>query len=79
MPELESAISAIDAAFQNTSLGDRIGLREAHAIDDYASDSERAEQRDLDEKHDWRNIEAEAFNHHRSSGSLMLIDSSGRL
>ena len=62
MPELEAVIIKIESAFRNMTLGGGIGLREANAIDDYATDSEREHQRELDEKHDWRNIAADSLN-----------------
>lgn len=62
MPQFDSAISQIEPAFRDVTLGDGIGLREADAIDGYALEAERAEQRDQDEKHDWRTIDAQALN-----------------
>ena len=56
MPEFETALLQIASAFRNTSLGNEIGLREANAIDDYATQAERKRQRQMDEKHEWRNF-----------------------
>ncbi len=58
MPDLEAAIQRIEAAFDGVALGDGLGLREADAIDSYASDAELAAQRKLDEKNDRRKIPA---------------------
>ena len=61
-PDLDSAIAQIEHAFNDTRLGDGIGLREANAIDDYASDIERQIQRRFDEKQNWRNITSKTLN-----------------
>ena len=62
MPEFETALLQIDSAFRNTSLGNGIGLREANAMDDYATQTECKRQRQMDEKHEWRNLTPEMLN-----------------
>ncbi len=62
MPEFETAFLQIDSAFRNTSLGNGIGLREADAMDDYATQTECKRQRQMDEKHEWRNLTPETLN-----------------
>ena len=62
MPEFETALLQIASAFRNTSLGNGIGLCEANAMDDYATQTERKRQRQLDEKNEWRNLAPEMLN-----------------
>ncbi|MFB2564000.1 DUF6714 family protein [Rhizobium sp. IMFF44] len=66
----EKAKAAIRDAFAGVTLGDGIGLGEARALDDYASNEVRAAFRANDEKSDWTAIAAEILNKHPSSPSF---------
>jgi hypothetical protein len=61
-PELDALIRVITDSFAGVQLGDGIGLLEADGMDSYATDGERAELRQQDEKVDWRNINIETLN-----------------
>lgn len=62
--------AAIRDAFAGVTLGDGIGLGEAQALDDYASNEVRAACRADDEKSDWTAIAVEVLNQHSSSPSF---------
>lgn len=67
--------AAIRDAFAGVTLGDGIGLGEAQALDDYASNEVRAACRADDEKSDWTTIAVEVLNKH--SGSPSFFDAEG--
>lgn len=62
VPELPSAINQLRHAFRGVKLGDGIGLLEANGLDDYASESELARFRQLDERTNWENLKSEQLN-----------------
>ena len=66
----QKAKAAIRDAFAGVTLGDGIGLGEAQALDDYASNEVRAACRADDEKSEWTAIPAEILNKHSSSPSF---------
>lgn len=68
-------IALIRQAFASVKLEEGIGLREADAIDDYASDAERARCRAQDEKENWEAIRSEDLN--RYACSLSYFDAKG--
>ncbi len=72
---IENAILAIEESFVGVRLGDGISLREADVIDDYGSESERAEARASDEKEDWRRIPDELIE--RYPDVLCFMDEAG--
>lgn len=67
--------SLIGSAFSDVELGSGVGLFEGQAIDDYAGDTERFQQRAKDEKGDWRRIESKHLNACHSS--LSFFDTLG--
>ena len=68
-------IDQITLAFQGILLGRGVGLHEGQAIDDYATEKERAYKRSLDEKENWAHIPAESLNAYYSS--LTFFDAAG--
>lgn len=72
---IESVKAVVRDAFAGVALGDGVGLREAQALDDYASNEVRAAYRAGDEKNDWAAIKVEDLNRH--SGSATFMDAEG--
>ncbi|EKJ95330.1 hypothetical protein C241_13147 [Bradyrhizobium lupini HPC(L)] len=62
-----TAKAAVNAAFAHVTLGGGVGLREAAAIDDYASHDVLAARRAEDEKDDWSAITVEDVDLHSAS------------
>ncbi len=73
--ERERVRILIDRAFHDVRLGDGIGLWEAQAIDDYADTETRQQNRDRDEKDDWRHISTETLE--ACDSSLSFLDAAG--
>jgi hypothetical protein len=73
--EKERVKEHIRSAFGSVRLGHGIGLHEAQAIDDYASDDVRARNRANDEKHAWAGLKAHDLNECYSS--LSFFDAEG--
>ncbi|MDR6189816.1 hypothetical protein QE372_002084 [Agrobacterium pusense] len=67
-----TARAAVKAAFAHVTLGGDVGLREAAAIDDYASHDVLAARRAEDEKDDWSAITVEDVNLHSASPAFFL-------
>ena len=72
---LDFVIGMINDAFQGQTLGDGIGLLEAHGIDDYAGDQELAALRLQDEHLDWRCVKTETLN--RCYAAPTFLDARG--
>ena len=70
LPQLAEVVQTIAEAFDEVTLGDGVGLYEANGLDDYASDAELARLRELDERNDWRKIDAASLNQYYSSPSF---------
>jgi len=62
-----TARAAVNATFAHVTLGGGVGLREAAAIDDYASHDVLAARRAEDEKDDWSAITVEDVDLHSAS------------
>ena len=60
--KMPDAVQQIHSAFDGVKLGDGVGIYEANGRDDYASDSELARLRKLDERNDWRHLDAKLLN-----------------
>ncbi|WP_309578158.1 MULTISPECIES: DUF6714 family protein [Rhizobium/Agrobacterium group] len=65
----------VRAAFAGVTLGVGVGLSEAQALDDYASNEVRTACRAGDEKNDWAAIPPRDLNRH--SGSPAFLDAEG--
>lgn len=65
----------VRSAFNGVKLGNGIGLREADAIDDYASKEVREQKRQEDEKNDWSKITVDDLNQFHCS--LAFFDADG--
>lgn len=72
---IANAKAAVRAAFAGVTLGGGVGLSEAQALDDYASNEVRATCRAGDEKNDWAAIPPGDLNRH--SGSPAFLDAEG--
>lgn len=70
LPGMPFAIHQLRNAFRGVPLGDGVGLLEANGLDDYASDSELARLRQLDEKTNWENLDVEQLNKYYSAPSF---------
>ena len=70
LPRMAEAVQKIHSAFDDVKLGDGIGIHEANGLDDYADDAELARLRKLDERNDWRNLDAELLNRYYSTPSF---------
>lgn len=68
-------ILAIKEAFADVHLDDGIGLMQAQAIDDYASEESQLKARLADEKADWQQINSAALQNNNSS--LAFFDAAG--
>ncbi len=68
-------LAQLAAAFDGVRLEDGVSLHEADAIDDYASDEERAKARALDTAVDWR--EVPAFDLERMHWVWSFLDAKG--
>jgi hypothetical protein len=75
--QLDQLRQKIESAFAGVSLQEGIGLYEAQAIDDYASEAERLAYRAKDEKLNWHNISIDDLN--RCYSSLSFFDAQGML
>ncbi|TWU04550.1 DUF6714 family protein [Stieleria varia] len=69
-PQLPGALQQIRNAFDDVKLGDGVGILEANGLDDYAGDSELARLRKLDERNDWRNLDAELLDRYHATPSF---------
>ncbi|MGV1987098.1 DUF6714 family protein [Agrobacterium sp. 22-221-1] len=72
---IANAKAAVREAFAGVILGGGVGLSEAQALDDYASNEVRAACRADDEKSDWAAIPLKDLN--RDSGSPTFLDAEG--
>ncbi|PYG59882.1 DUF6714 family protein [Rhizobium sp. UGM030330-04] len=72
---IANAKAAVREAFADVTLGGGVGLSEAQALDDYASNEVRAACRAGDEKTDWAAIPLKDLNRH--SGSPAFLDAEG--
>ena len=72
---IANAKAAVREAFAGVTLGGGVGLSEAQALDDYASNEVRAACRAGDEKNDWAAIPLKDLNRH--SGSPAFLDAEG--
>ncbi|MEF9955604.1 MAG: hypothetical protein RSA22_02675 [Acinetobacter sp.] len=75
--QLDQLRQKIESAFAGVTLEEGIGLYEAQAIDDYASEAECLAYRAKDEKLNWRNISVDDLN--RCNSSLSFFDAQGML
>ena len=66
---------SIEAAFENVTLGDGIGLWQAQAIDDYENEKGQLAARNRDEKLDWKTISGNDLI--RCNSSLSFFDADG--
>jgi hypothetical protein len=62
VPETSNVVQQIRDAFSGLQLGSGVGLREANGLDDYADESELVQLRKLDERTDWRKLDADLLN-----------------
>ena len=62
LPDVDELIRQISQEFAGVQIEGGIGLLEADALDNYASEAECAELRQRDERSDWRNIDTESLN-----------------
>lgn len=72
---IANAKAAVREAFAGVTLGGGVGLSEAQALDDYASNEIRAACRAGDEENDWAAIPLKDLNRH--SGSPAFLDAEG--
>ncbi|MBW9074967.1 hypothetical protein JNB72_18345 [Agrobacterium deltaense] len=72
---IANAKAAVREAVAGVTLGGGVGLSEAQALDDYASNEVRAARRAGDEKSDWSAIPLKDLNRH--SGSPAFLDAEG--
>ena len=72
---IANAKAAVREAFAGVTLGGGVGLSEAQALEDYASNEVRAACRAGDEKSDWSAIPLKDLNRH--SGSPSFLDAEG--
>lgn len=70
----ESLRSKIEEAFNDVTLGDGVGLRQARAMDDYENEKVQKQARLKDEKDDWRAIPLEDLEFYYSSPSFFDAD-----
>ena len=70
LPEMPEAVQQIQNAFDGLKLGEGVGIHEANGRDDYAEESELARLRELDERNDWRNLDADLLNQYYSTPSF---------
>ena len=70
LPKMPDAVQQIHSAFDGVKLGDGVGIYEANGRDDYAGDSELARLRKLDERNDWRHLDAKLLNQYYSTPSF---------
>ena len=71
----DKVILEIENAFSHIKLGNGIGLWEAQAIDDYASNEEQMLARDKDEKEDWKSLNPDILQ--KCNSSLSFFDAEG--
>ncbi|UJB67644.1 hypothetical protein HRE53_13145 [Acaryochloris sp. 'Moss Beach'] len=71
----EIVVNNIKLAFAEVMLGAGIGLWEAQAIDDYATEEEQKRNRDKDEKEAWNRLNCEDLQ--RCHSSLSFFDAEG--
>ncbi len=71
----ESVSEQIRKAFKGVKLGGGIGLWQAQAIDDYQSEEVQLQERERDEKEDWRKITTDTLC--RCESSLSFFDADG--
>ncbi|HFQ61025.1 MAG TPA: hypothetical protein ENK39_01825 [Epsilonproteobacteria bacterium] len=71
----DKVIREIENAFSHVKLGNGIGLWEAQAIDDYASNEEQKLARDKDEKKDWKSLNSNVLQ--KCNSSLSFFDAEG--
>lgn len=67
LPRKAAAVQQIHDAFDNVKLGEGIGLHEANGMDDYATDGELLRLRKLDERDDWRKLNAELLDQYHAT------------
>jgi hypothetical protein len=78
--EFQAAIKKFREAFENVSLGDGVGMREADGRDSYANKHELASLRELDRGSRWQGFSADdlnqyycSFGHADSQGKVFLL------
>jgi hypothetical protein len=64
-------VKEIESSFKRVALEDGIGILEAEAIDEYASDAVRERERRKDERDSWESISDEMISEHYSVLSFM--------
>ena len=70
LPQMPDTVQKIHNAFDDVTLGDGIGIHEANGLDDYADDLELSRLRKLDERNDWRKLDAGLLNRYYSTPSF---------
>ena len=69
--DANTLVAAIEDAFARVKLEDGVGVFEAEAIDDYASEEQRAKASENDIRDDWRKIPDEVVSAHYSAMAFM--------